>query len=69
MESDQLILTTTNFPAQLLGVPERFRVKASQFTPSTQVLSSVLAPPLSVPVHDTVAPDVGYRLADEGVDA
>src|SRR5882762_11517711 len=43
-------------PSQLVGVPDKFRTKVSQFTPSTHVLSSREAPPLAVPTQFTAGP-------------
>jgi hypothetical protein len=37
-------------------VPDKVNVKVSQFTPSTQVLSSVEPPPTAVPAQFTVGP-------------
>ena len=43
-------------PAQLVGVPDKVRMKVSQFTPSTQVLSSNEPPPAAVPTQFMVGP-------------
>src|SRR5206468_9878702 len=43
-------------PAQLVGVPDKVRINVSQFTPSTQVLSSNDEPPGAVPAQFTVGP-------------
>src|SRR5947199_10240189 len=43
-------------PVQLVGVPDNVRMKVSQFTPSTQVLSSSEEPPGAVPAQVTVDP-------------
>src|SRR5213079_2539797 len=43
-------------PVQLVGVPDKVRVNVSQFTPSTQVLSSSEPPPAAVPTQFTVGP-------------
>src|SRR5438067_8937486 len=43
-------------PVQLLGVPDKLRMKVSQFTPSTQVLSSSEPPPAAVPTQFTCGP-------------
>src|SRR5437879_11949523 len=43
-------------PVQSVGVPDKVRVKVSQFTPSTHVLSSSEPPPAAVPAQLTVGP-------------
>src|SRR5438270_10206823 len=43
-------------PVQLVGVPDKVRMKVSQLTPSTHVLSSVEPPPAAVPAQLTVGP-------------
>src|SRR5881398_141758 len=43
-------------PVQLVGVPDKVSMKVSQFTPSTQVLSSSEPPPAAVPAQFTVGP-------------
>src|SRR2546429_5291600 len=43
-------------PVQLVGVPDKVRVNVSQFTPSTQVLSSSEPPPAAVPTQFTCGP-------------
>src|SRR5947207_2852226 len=43
-------------PDQLVGVPDNVSVKVSQFTPSTQVLSSSDPPPAAVPTQLTAGP-------------
>jgi len=53
-------------PDQLLGVPDKVRVKVSQFTPSTQVLSSSDPPPAAVPTQFTAGP-VGLSVPELGV--
>lgn len=64
--SAQLITTRAFSPDQLLGVPDNVRVKVSQFTPSTQVLSSSEPPPAAVPTQFTVGP-VGLSVPELGV--
>lgn len=54
--SGQVILMCACCPVQSVGAPERVRVKVSQFTPSTQVLSSMEAPPAALPFQITAAP-------------
>src|SRR5438552_444668 len=53
-------------PAQLVGVPDNVRMKVSQFTSSTQVLSSSEPPPAAVPAQVTVGP-VGLSVPALGV--
>src|SRR6266516_7647255 len=53
-------------PFQLVGVPDKVRIKVSQFTPSTQVLSSSEEPPVAVPAQFTVGP-VGPSVPELGV--
>jgi len=53
-------------PDQLLGVPDKVRVKVSQFTPSTQVLSSSDPPPAAVPAQFTAGPP-GLSVAELGI--
>src|SRR5438094_9073201 len=43
-------------PAQLVGVPDRVTKNVSQFTPSTQVLSSSEPPPTAVPTQFSCGP-------------
>src|SRR5437764_12121556 len=43
-------------PLQLVGVPDNVSTKVSQFTPSTQVLSSSEPPPTAVPTQFTAGP-------------
>src|SRR5437764_9555248 len=43
-------------PVQLVGIPDKVRVNVSQFTPSTQVLSSSEPPPAAVPTQFTCGP-------------
>src|SRR5205809_4593230 len=43
-------------PAQLVGVPDRVTKNVSQFTPSTQVLSSSEPPPTAVPTQFRAGP-------------
>src|SRR5947208_5787190 len=43
-------------PDQLVGVPNRVSVNVSQFTPSTQVLSSSEPPPTAVPTQFRAGP-------------
>src|SRR5256714_14808640 len=43
-------------PVQLVGVPDKVRVNVSQFTPSTQALSSSEPPPAAVPTQFTAGP-------------
>src|SRR5438445_6807201 len=43
-------------PVQLVGVPDKVRMKVSQFTPSTHVLSSSEPPPAAVPAQLAVGP-------------
>ena len=43
-------------PVQLVGAPDKVKMKVSQFTPSTQVLSSRELPPAAVPVQFRVGP-------------
>src|SRR5215471_4081754 len=43
-------------PAQLVGVPDKVRMKVSQFTPSTHVLSSNEPPPAALPAQCNVGP-------------
>src|SRR5437899_2805079 len=53
-------------PVQLVGVPDKVRVKVSQFTPSTQVLSSSEPPPAAVPAQFRAGP-VGLSVPELGV--
>src|SRR6266516_2250159 len=53
-------------PAQLVGVPDKVSTKVSQFTPSTQVLSSSEEPPVAVPTQFTAGP-VGPSVPELGV--
>src|SRR6266567_1825674 len=43
-------------PAQLVGVPDKVTKNVSQFTPSTQVLSSSEPPPTAVPTQFSCGP-------------
>src|SRR5205807_7657691 len=43
-------------PAQLVGAPDNVTTNVSQFTPSTQVLSSSEPPPAAVPTQFTCGP-------------
>src|SRR5205085_3755484 len=43
-------------PAQLVGAPDKVTKNVSQFTPSTQVLSSSEPPPTAVPTQFTAGP-------------
>src|SRR6266852_3378588 len=43
-------------PVQLVGVPDNVTTNVSQFTPSTQVLSSSEPPPAAVPTQFTCGP-------------
>src|SRR6266496_2491658 len=43
-------------PDQLVGVPDKVTKNVSQFTPSTQVLSSSEPPPTAVPTQFTCGP-------------
>ena len=43
-------------PVQLVGVPDKVKMKVSQFTPSTHVLSSNEPPPAVVPTQFMVGP-------------
>jgi hypothetical protein len=47
-------------------VPETFRVKVSQLTPSTHVPSPSDTPPGAVPTQETEAPRVGPNVAEAG---
>src|SRR5216110_2307195 len=53
-------------PVQVVGVPDKVRIKVSQFTPSTHVLSSVEPPPTAVPAQFTVGPP-GFSVPALGV--
>src|SRR5436309_15289387 len=53
-------------PVQVVGVPDKVRLKVSQFTPSTHVLSSVEPPPTAVPAQFTVGPP-GFSVPALGV--
>ena len=64
--SAQLIMIRALRPVQFVGVPDKVRIKVSQFTPSTQVLSSRDVPPVAVPVQTTVGP-VGLSVPALGV--
>src|SRR5437870_3866583 len=44
-------------------------VKISQSVPSTQVVSSVVTPPMPLPAQFTVEPLMGPNVAEDGVDA
>src|SRR5213080_4384505 len=52
-------------PVQLLGVPDNVTTNVSQFTPSTQVLSSSEPPPTAVPTQFTCGPP-GLRVPELG---
>src|SRR5947208_14917493 len=43
-------------PVKLVGVPDKVRMKVSQFTPSTHLLSSSDPPPAAGPAQFTVGP-------------
>src|SRR5207249_4929473 len=43
-------------PAQLVGAPDKVSMNVSQFTPSTQVLSSSEPPPTAVPTQFSCGP-------------
>src|SRR5437870_7721684 len=53
-------------PAQLVGVPDKVTKNVSQFTPSTQVLSSSEPPPTAVPTQFTVGPP-GLSVPELGI--
>src|SRR2546425_7788927 len=53
-------------PAQLVGVPDNVTTNVSQFTPSTQVLSSSEPPPTAVPTQFTCGPP-GLSVPELGV--
>src|SRR5436305_11349171 len=53
-------------PVQLLGVPDKLRMKVSQCTPSTQVLSSSELPTAAVPTQFTVGPP-GLSVPELGI--
>src|SRR6266478_4556018 len=53
-------------PVQLVGVPDKVRVNVSQFTPSTQVLSSSDPPPAAVPAQFTAGPP-GFNVPEAGI--
>src|SRR5882762_4001119 len=53
-------------PDQLLGEPDNVRLKVSQFTPSTQVLSSSEPPPTALPTQFNCGP-AGLRVPELGV--
>src|SRR5438067_13615571 len=53
-------------PDQLVGVPNRVSVNVSQFTPSTQVLSSSEPPPTAVPTQFSCGPP-GLTVPEAGV--
>src|SRR5436309_13696387 len=53
-------------PVQLVGVPDNVTTKVSQFTPSTQVLSSSEPPPAAVPTQFTCGPP-GLSVPELGV--
>src|SRR5438552_2047684 len=53
-------------PVQLVGVPDKVRVKVSQFTPSTQVLSSSEPPPAAVPAQLRAGPP-GLSVPELGI--
>src|SRR6266513_640602 len=52
-------------PVQLVGVPDNVTRNVSQFTPSTQVLSSIEPPPTAVPTQFTCGPP-GLRVPELG---
>src|SRR5437667_11658660 len=53
-------------PLQLVGVPDNVSTKVSQFTPSTQVLSSSDPPPTAVPTQFTAGPP-GLSVPELGI--
>src|SRR5207249_1281591 len=53
-------------PVQFVGVPDKVTRNVSQFTPSTQVLSSSEPPPAAVPTQFTAGP-VGLSVPELGV--
>src|SRR6266404_6131627 len=52
-------------PVQSVGVPDNVKMKVSQFTPSTHVLSSRELPPVAVPAQFTTGP-AGLRVPELG---
>src|SRR5438093_7882413 len=53
-------------PAQLVGAPDKVSMNVSQFTPSTQVLSSSEPPPTAVPTQFSCGPP-GLTVPEAGV--
>src|SRR5213596_4360195 len=53
-------------PDQLVGVPDKVTKNVSQFTPSTQVLSSSEPPPTAVPTQFTAGPP-GLSVPELGI--
>src|SRR5205823_12553816 len=53
-------------PDQLVGVPDNVTTNVSQFTPSTQVLSSSEPPPTAVPTQFSCGPP-GLTVPEAGV--
>jgi hypothetical protein len=53
----------------LLGEPVSVMVNTSQSVPSTQVVSSVVAPPIPLPAQVVEEPLEGPRVPEVGVDA
>src|SRR6266576_202232 len=53
-------------PVQLVGAPDNVTTNVSQFTPSTQVLSSSEPPPAAVPTQFTCGPP-GLSVPELGV--
>src|SRR5439155_22803789 len=53
-------------PDQLVGVPDKVTRNVSQFTPSTQVLSSSEPPPAAVPTQFTAGPP-GLSVPEAGI--
>src|SRR3982074_3247805 len=53
-------------PVQLVGVPDKVKMKVSQFTPSTHVLSSNEPPPAADPTQFMVGP-AGLSVPELGV--
>ena len=53
----------------MLGEPESVSVKTSQSVPSTQVVSSVVAPATPLPAQVVEEPLAGLKVPDEGFDA
>ena len=53
----------------MLGAPVRVTVNTSQSVPSTQVVSSVVAPAIPLPAQVVEEPPTGLSVPEEGVDA